>query len=115
MDPQLDFGRRFVGRARELGQLEAAFRAVAAGSGPRWVALPGDRGMGKTRLVQQLYGRLVQAHDPDGYWPAGALIQGSTTPRRLGLDWSDPVERAVAERTVDEPRVRALLWADPAG
>ena len=31
--------------------------------------------------------------------------------RRLGLDWGDPVQRAVAERALDEQKVRQLIGA----
>jgi len=40
-----------------------------------------------------------------------ALVEAYARAERLGLDWDDPVQRAVAERTVDEAAVAALLQA----
>jgi hypothetical protein len=38
-----------------------------------------------------------------------ALIEAHARAGRLGLDWADPVQRAVAERAVDEDGARGLL------
>ena len=38
-----------------------------------------------------------------------ALVEAHARAGRLGLDWSDPVQRAIAERTTDEARIRQLL------
>lgn len=42
-----------------VDQLVAAFDAVAAGDGPRAVSIEAPLGLGKTRLVQELYARLA--------------------------------------------------------
>lgn len=48
----------------------AQFEAVKAGKGPRLAVVLGDRGMGKTRLVQEFYRHLSgEVHDPQNYWP----------------------------------------------
>lgn len=39
------------------------------------------------------------------------LLSARSRADRLGLDWSDPVQRAIAERAVDEARVREFLEA----
>ncbi len=49
--------QRFFGRQPELSLLQRAYEAVKRGEGPRWGVVLGDRGMGKTRLVQELYAR----------------------------------------------------------
>ena len=49
----------FVGRVRELGELERALDAARAGSGAT-VLVAGEAGIGKTRLVSELARR---AHD----------------------------------------------------
>lgn len=43
------------------------------------------------------------------------LLSAHSRAERLGLDWSDPVQRAIAERAVDEARVRELLEARGGG
>ena len=50
----------FVGRAREVGQLELALDATRAGSGAT-VVLPGDAGIGKTRLASEVAARARRA------------------------------------------------------
>ena len=50
----------FVGRDDELAQLEEAFSSVAAGRG-RVVVIEGDRGIGKSRLVDEFRGRHSEA------------------------------------------------------
>jgi predicted ATPase len=49
---------RFVGRAGELGELELAAREAAERSATL-VLLGGESGVGKTRLIDELQGRLV--------------------------------------------------------
>jgi hypothetical protein len=60
---------RLVGRSAELAELEAAYTLVANGQGPRVAVLTAESGVGKTRLLVELYGRLVRAHEGDDYWP----------------------------------------------
>ena len=53
------------------------------------------------------------AADPRTEHTIPELLEAHARAQRLGLDWSDPVRRAIAERTPDEgpvaQRVRALL------
>ena len=51
----------FVGREAELGQLESAFEAAAAGHGAL-ILLAGEPGVGKTALCEELT-RFVEARD----------------------------------------------------
>jgi DNA-binding CsgD family transcriptional regulator/tetratricopeptide (TPR) repeat protein len=53
----------FVGRVGELAELELAVREATAGR-PTLVLLGGDSGVGKTRLVGELEGRLAPAQEP---------------------------------------------------
>ena len=50
---------RFVGRAAELGRLEAAF-AHAAGGDPLTLCVGGEAGVGKTRLITRFAGQVRQ-------------------------------------------------------
>ena len=50
----------FVGRARELGELEHALDAARAGTGAT-VLVAGQAGIGKTRLAAELAGRARRA------------------------------------------------------
>jgi MoxR-like ATPase len=50
----------FVGRVRELGQLERALEAARAGSGTA-VLVAGEAGIGKTRLASELAARARHA------------------------------------------------------
>ena len=69
-------GRGFVGRSNELDELKSAFRRASGVDGapvPQVVAVVGESGFGKTRLVQELY--LGLTRDPEwdppewNYWP----------------------------------------------
>ncbi|MGH3072634.1 MAG: BTAD domain-containing putative transcriptional regulator [Gaiellaceae bacterium] len=48
-----------VGRKRELDQLRAAYRDVVAAGEPRLVTVVGDAGVGKSRLVAELWDELA--------------------------------------------------------
>jgi tetratricopeptide (TPR) repeat protein len=76
-------GSSFVGRAREVGTLEAAIREIAAGR-TRLALVGGEPGIGKTRLVEHVttcaggvgvrvaWGR---CHDDDGFPPLSPWVQ----------------------------------------
>lgn len=111
----------FVGREREVLQLREHFDAACArhqdgDQGPRFVLLAAESGVGKSRLVQQLYHQLTtDPHwDPPevDYWPdafggsgeevrVNPDLQGHDRggPARflwLGVSWSAPGERKAA-------------------
>lgn len=108
----------FCGRAQDLAVLEKAWSdATQPGGYPQIVVLLGDSGMGKTRLAQELYARIVETRDPTHYWPQ-ALGQngrnlninpplaacGTSVPSFLwwGLRFSDKTSRnAVAPSPLD--------------
>jgi predicted ATPase len=45
--------------------LEDAWAEVVATTAPRLVSITGEPGMGKTRIVQEFYRRLMAREDPD--------------------------------------------------
>lgn len=65
-----DWRTVFCGRQKELTALLNAFESIQNGGIPRAIAILGDRGMGKTRLIQEFYKQLSLRHDPQKYWPA---------------------------------------------
>jgi len=81
--------RVFVGRDSELDLLRATYRRAAAQSEPHLVTLVGEPGVGKSRLVQELWGVLAEEQPPpvvrtgrclaygDGitYWPLGEIVR----------------------------------------
>jgi hypothetical protein len=78
--PRQPLTLRFVGRRRELSQLEAALDGAAGGRGAA-VLVSGDAGIGKTRMLEELERRAVErgfcahwgrCHDEVGapaFWP----------------------------------------------
>lgn len=98
----------FCGRKAELQQLVDAYESVATGSGPRLAVVCADRGMGKTRLVQELYRHLSTACDPDDYWPDASLFKGNNL--RVAPDFNDPETQAhfASFRTAQRPM--PFLW-----
>jgi len=63
----------FCGREAEMAALQDAWAKVSAPEPtPQVVALIGESGLGKTRIVQEFYGWLsthVDGVGEDGYWP----------------------------------------------
>lgn len=61
----------FCGRQDHLATLETLWQTVKQSSGPRVAVLLAESGLGKTRLAQEFYTRLVQTEQPEGtgYWP----------------------------------------------
>ena len=97
--------RAFVGRDRELERLCGAYRDAVETRRPRLMTVLGDAGVGKTRLVRELWQRLAE-EEPEplrrtgrclsygsgvGYWALGELLK-----EHLGLLESDPPELALA-------------------
>lgn len=98
----------FCGRKAELKQLVEAYESVASGSGPRLVVVCADRGMGKTRLVQELYRHLATTCDPDCYWPDASLFKGNNL--RVAPDFSDPEIQAHFSSFSMSERSMPFLW-----
>jgi hypothetical protein len=100
----------FVGRETELEVLQAAYERVGSNGEPHLVTIMGDAGVGKTRLVRELWGWLSgQSPEPirrtgrclsygQGitYWPLGEVLKEhfeileddspETAARRLGSE-----------------------------
>ena len=105
----------FVGRAEEIALLHQRWQASTTGLGTNVVTLVGETGVGKSRIVQQLYQRLSTdpTWDPHRFWPDAfqthatqlrvnpeftAADAATGAPRFvwLGLRWSNAHERNVA-------------------
>jgi class 3 adenylate cyclase len=79
----------FVGRDRELGQLQDAYRRVVAEGLPQLAVIAGDAGVGKTRLVRELWGWLAEQEQQPlqrtgrclsyghgiAYWPLAEVLR----------------------------------------
>lgn len=60
----------FCGREDQLATLLARWQEVKEGQGSRVVVLLAESGLGKTRLAQEFYARVVEAEQgAGGYWP----------------------------------------------
>jgi class 3 adenylate cyclase len=92
--------RTLVGRDAELELLEETYRRVAGEAQPHLVTIVGDAGVGKTRLVRELWDRLGGEPEPlrrtgrclsyghaITYWPLGEILK-----EHLGILESDPPE-----------------------
>jgi class 3 adenylate cyclase len=112
--------RAFVGRASELEQLRAAYAQVTSEGKPRLVTIVGDAGVGKTRLLRELWGWLAE-QDPQPlqrtgrclsygygitYWALAEVLR-----EHLGILESDPPEVA-AERLGDRRFLGLTLGLD---
>ncbi len=97
-------GAAFVGRERELELLEATYRRAVEQGEPHMVTIMGDSGVGKTRLVRELWHSLADESPaplrragrcmPYGrgitYWPLAEMLK-----EHLGILESDPPERVL--------------------
>lgn len=93
--------RALVGRNTELELLEATYRRVAQEGQPHLVTIMGEAGVGKTRLVRELWdrlggepgeplrrtGRCLSYGQAITYWPLGEILR-----EHLGILESDPPE-----------------------
>jgi class 3 adenylate cyclase len=107
--------RAFVGRDRELDFLLGAYERVAAGREVRFVTVTGEAGVGKSRLVRELWevlgrdapmtlrrtGRCPAYGHALSYRPIGDVLK-----EHFGLLDSDPPERALAR--LGERRILGL-------
>jgi class 3 adenylate cyclase/tetratricopeptide (TPR) repeat protein len=98
--------RAFVGRESELQQLRTTYAAVASERRPHLVTIIGDAGVGKTRLVRELWawlaeqspqplqrtGRCLSYGYGITYWPLAEVLR-----EHFGLLDNDPAE-VVTER-----------------
>ncbi|MEX2646849.1 MAG: adenylate/guanylate cyclase domain-containing protein [Gaiellaceae bacterium] len=111
----------FVGRETELELLEMTYRRVVEAGEPHLVTLMGDAGIGKTRLVRELWERLGGQPEqplrrtgrclPYGqgitYWPLGEILK-----EHLGILESDSRD-AVLGRLGGREMLGLTLGLDP--
>ncbi len=113
----------FVGRERELELLRATYARVAEQGEPHLVTIVGDAGIGKSRLVRELW-QWLGAQDPPPlqrtgrclsygggitYWPLAEVLK-----EHLGLLDSDSPD-VVRERLGDREILALALGLDVAG
>ncbi len=115
--------RAFVGRDEELERLHRAYRKAVEECRPGLVTVLGDSGVGKTRLVRELWERLgEQSPEPlrrtgrclsygegIGYFALGEMLK-----EHLGVLESDPPER-VLELLGERQLLALALGLDVAG
>ena len=115
--------RAFVGRDEELGRLLDAYRHTLDSRRPALVTIVGDAGVGKTRLVRELWERLAEEETeplrrtgrclPYGqgitYWPLGEVLK-----EHLGILESDTQDE-VRARLGDRELLGLTLGLDVAG
>jgi class 3 adenylate cyclase/tetratricopeptide (TPR) repeat protein len=113
----------FVGRESELGLLQATYRRVARERRPHVVTVMGDSGVGKTRLMRELWrwlggespeplrrtGRCLPYGDGITYWPLGEVLK-----EHLGLLESDSAETAL-QRLASRRVLGLTIGLDVAG
>jgi class 3 adenylate cyclase len=112
----------FVGRQSELELLQATYRRAVSQAEPHLVTIMGDPGVGKTRLVRELWGWLAGEERqplqrtgrclPYGqitYWALGEVVK-----EHLGIREDDSPEH-VRERLGDREILGLALGIDVAG
>ena len=102
--------RAFVGRDVELAHLQEAYRSALSAREPRLVSIVGDAGVGKTRLVRELWewlgaqtpellrrtGRCLPYGQGTTYWPFAEVLREHFA--ILESDAPEAVARRLAER-----------------
>jgi class 3 adenylate cyclase/tetratricopeptide (TPR) repeat protein len=73
MRPRAGLATAFVGRQRELELLEATYRRSVEYGEPHLVTIVGDSGVGKTRLIRELWEHLA-AEQPEPYRRTGRTL-----------------------------------------
>ena len=96
------FAQAFVGRERELAVLRSAYRRTVELGSPQLLTIAGEAGVGKTRLVRELWealvletpeplrrvGRCLAYGSASAYAPLGEILK-----EHFGILDSDPPER----------------------
>ena len=117
------FGRVFVGRDSELDLLRATYRRAMAQGEPHLVTILGEPGVGKTRLIRELWevlsdeepvpirrtGRCLAYGDGITYWALGEIVK-----EHFEIVDTDPPE-AIRERLGAHEILGLLLGLDVAG
>jgi class 3 adenylate cyclase len=116
-------GRTFVGRDAELGRLWSAYRRSVDRGGPVLVSVLGDAGVGKTRVMRELWarfaadeaeplrrtGRCLPYGEGITFWPLGEALK-----EHLGILESDPPDE-VRRRLGNREILGLTLGLDVAG
>jgi len=69
MNNKFPWLEHMVGREDDLSELESIFNKVRQGDGPYALCLVAESGVGKTRLMRELYLRLLSGQGDSTYWP----------------------------------------------
>jgi class 3 adenylate cyclase/tetratricopeptide (TPR) repeat protein len=115
--------RAFVGRETELEFLRASYRRTVDDGEPHLITIAGDAGVGKTRLVRELWvwlaeqdpqplqrtGRCLSYGQGFAYWPLAEVLK-----EQFGLLDTDPPER-VLEHLGEQQLLGLTLGLDVAG
>ena len=120
----IGLGRAFVGRERELELLQATYRRVAEYGDPHLVTIMGVAGVGKTRLVRELWEWLA-VQQPAPLRPTGRCIpygRGITfrpladiVRQQFGILESDPPVVVLSRLGHDDDLAMTLGFEPPAG
>jgi DNA-binding SARP family transcriptional activator len=114
----------FVARERELAQLAAEWRAVAAGDGPRVVLVTGEAGIGKTGLLARFAADIVEetaevlfgGAGEDELLPAEPFLEAIGERHALApLELADLVHERIERAAATRPLLLVLddfHWAD---
>ena len=107
-----------IGRAGEMAQIRAAFRAVVAEGGGRLVTLVGEAGVGKSRLLDDLHdevaaeavvvrGRCLPYGDGITFWPVVEIVRDAA---HIAADDAPDVARGrIADLLAGSPEAEEIL------
>ena len=104
----------FVGREEELGLLTRRWERVRAGEG-QLVLVVGEPGLGKSRLIEEFHGGLVETPHTWVEWSASQLLQN--TPLHPIAEWGRQrfgVDAPAEQRLADLENTLQLIGLDPA-
>jgi class 3 adenylate cyclase len=114
-------GTAFVGRESELELLEATYRRAGEQRDPHLVTIIGDSGVGKTRLVRELWERLA-AEEPEPFRRTGRCLPygqgitywafGEILKEHFGLHERDTPKR-IQEAVGERQELRLALGLGP--
>ena len=115
VDRAADFSTTFVGRQEELSHLSALLDDVVQRSGTRMALITGEPGIGKSRLLLELYrlldtrplevtwrqGRCLSYGEDIAFWALGGIVKAQAG--ILETDDTETAERKLARALPDDP------------